>query len=137
MKITVSLIFTHFVNSVCYKHSIHLKLFQNLEMFQFTPFSIYRNISSKKIFNAPVNLSTKSNISKMVRHVINKTYRLEAMKAYFDKLRIGLTIFDISIYPTAILVIYIGCINNQTYNLVITEVRLLASRFWTIKDKGF
>ena len=73
----------------------------------------------------------------MVRHVINKPYRLEAMKAYFDKLRIGLTIFDISIYPTAILVIYIGCINNQTYNLVITEVRLLASRFWTIKDKGF
>ena len=32
-------------------------------MFQFTPFSTYHNISSKKIFNAPLNLYTKSNIT--------------------------------------------------------------------------
>ena len=67
--------------------------------------------------------------------MINKTYRLEAMKAYFDKLRIGLTIFDISIYPTAILVIYIGCINNQSCNLISTEVRCWQAGFGRSKTR--
>ena len=73
----------------------------------------------------------------MVRHVINKPYRLEAMKAYFDKLRTGLTIFYISIYPTAILVIHIGCINNQTYNLILTGGTFAGKQVLDDQRQGF